>query len=466
MIVRDEEALLGDCLASVKGAVDEIIVVDTGSQDATRRIATEAGAEVFEFPWCDDFAAARNASLQHATGDWVLILDGDERLARESGPILRRSLEGATFDCGLLRLHNAPSLGMDPESVLTWGTAHAEARRVPRLLRNVDGLAFVDPIHETATAWLRRRGSRFAPIEAHIIHYGATEEIVLRKSKAERNVRILHLRVARDPTDVVAYAYLTLQLIGLGAAAEAAETADRGWSHVSRVSINIAPGIQCLAAGRVPLLLSAGRTVDARETIRVARSREGNSTDLMFLDGLVSEAEASLEGVTVEARRRSLELARESYRDCIRTVSSPLATSYLAGASSWLGLTHLGTVELLLGHPAEASAVYERALAERPGELEPRLGLAEAMLDLGDAARALVHLDGLLEGPKGDVGEIARRNAMRAPPDTWILAAAAANELGFSSNARLFQRRACALLVNGFVARHRRLRLIELQKSS
>jgi tetratricopeptide (TPR) repeat protein len=460
MIVRDEEAFLAGCLASARGAVDEMIVVDTGSQDATKRIAHDAGAKVFDFAWCDDFAAARNASLRHATGDWVLVLDADEQLARGSALVLREAVEGARFDCGLLRLHNAPSLDMRPDDVLMWGKQRSETSRVPRLLRNTDGLAFVDPVHETATPWLRRRGSRFAALEAHIIHYGATDQVVSTKAKGERNVRLLRARLARDRTDVVAYAYLTTQLMAVGQVAEATEAADLGWEQVAGVAIDIAPAIQCLATGRVRLLLAAGRVPEARETLRTARLREGESTDLMFLDGLVSEAEASAVGG--DRARRGLESARESYRDCIGTVSGHLAASFISGASSWLGLTHLGIVELLLGHPAEALGAFEQALATSPTATEPRLGLAEATLDLGEAGRALAYLESLLASPPVQPGAEVGEAKDRTPPDAWTLAAVAAHRLGFANNARLFKRRAVALLGNGFVAPHRRLRLRDL----
>src|ERR1700733_750270 len=92
MIVRDEEAMLGDCLASVRGVVDDVVVVDTGSRDATKRIAVEGGARVFDFVGCDDFAAARNESPRHARGQWVLVLDADERLAPGSAAVLRATL--------------------------------------------------------------------------------------------------------------------------------------------------------------------------------------------------------------------------------------------------------------------------------------------------------------------------------------------------------------------------------------
>src|SRR5207237_2451906 len=80
MIVKNEEHNLADCLASVADLVDEVIIIDTGSTDRTKDIAAGFGARVFDFPWVDSFAAARNESLRHATGDWVFWMDGDDRL--------------------------------------------------------------------------------------------------------------------------------------------------------------------------------------------------------------------------------------------------------------------------------------------------------------------------------------------------------------------------------------------------
>lgn len=83
MIVKNEEFFLEQCLNSVKAFVDEIIIVDTGSTDRTKEIAARFTNKIYDFKWCDDFSAARNESLKHATCEWILVLDADEVIARK-----------------------------------------------------------------------------------------------------------------------------------------------------------------------------------------------------------------------------------------------------------------------------------------------------------------------------------------------------------------------------------------------
>jgi glycosyltransferase involved in cell wall biosynthesis len=89
MMVKNEEHNLAACLNSVRDLVSEVIVVDTGSTDRTRKIARAMGAKVFDFPWVDSFSAARNEGVKHATGDWVFWMDADDRLPEESRQPLR-----------------------------------------------------------------------------------------------------------------------------------------------------------------------------------------------------------------------------------------------------------------------------------------------------------------------------------------------------------------------------------------
>ena len=93
MIVRNEEANLEECLAPVAGLFDEIVIVDTGSVDATRAIAHRYTPHVFEFAWCDDFSAARNESLRRASGEWIFWLDADDRIRPMDVERLRSIIE-------------------------------------------------------------------------------------------------------------------------------------------------------------------------------------------------------------------------------------------------------------------------------------------------------------------------------------------------------------------------------------
>ncbi len=95
LIVKNEERFLEQCLLSVRGLVDEIIIVDTGSTDRTKAIAQQFTNKIFEFIWTDDFSAARNESLKHASGDWILILDADEKLAEKDALEIKGLLSAA-----------------------------------------------------------------------------------------------------------------------------------------------------------------------------------------------------------------------------------------------------------------------------------------------------------------------------------------------------------------------------------
>ena len=101
MIVKNEERTLEKCLRAAKPLVDHMIIADTGSDDATREIASRMGAQVLEFPWIGDFSAARNFALSHSDADWNLVLDGDEILR----PCSREEIES------LVRKHGQRWMG-------------------------------------------------------------------------------------------------------------------------------------------------------------------------------------------------------------------------------------------------------------------------------------------------------------------------------------------------------------------
>ncbi|MCD8218884.1 MAG: glycosyltransferase family 2 protein [Ruminococcus sp.] len=90
MIVKNEAKMLGRCLDSISDLIDEIIVVDTGSIDETKRVVAAYEAKIYDFPWQDDFAAARNYAVSQAVGDYWMWLDADDVIDPESHDKLRK----------------------------------------------------------------------------------------------------------------------------------------------------------------------------------------------------------------------------------------------------------------------------------------------------------------------------------------------------------------------------------------
>ena len=104
MIVRNEEKVLARCLESVRGCVDEIVIVDTGSSDATKEIAARYTDRIYDFEWIDDFSAARNYAFEQATGDYLLWLDADDVLLPTDAAALRRYKDEQLAGCDVVML--------------------------------------------------------------------------------------------------------------------------------------------------------------------------------------------------------------------------------------------------------------------------------------------------------------------------------------------------------------------------
>ncbi|MFE0464672.1 glycosyltransferase [Kitasatospora sp. NPDC058965] len=141
MIVKDEAESLAAVLADAAAFCDELVVVDTGSTDGTQRIAHRAGARVVEVPWADDFAAARNASLAACTGDWVVWLDADDRVAPAAQRAFARVL--AELDDGVDALLTPYQYGFDAGGSACTFTVQRE-----RVLRRAAGLCWSGAVHE------------------------------------------------------------------------------------------------------------------------------------------------------------------------------------------------------------------------------------------------------------------------------------------------------------------------------
>lgn len=180
-IVKNEKQNLSRCLNSVRPYVDEMIVVDTGSEDGTPEIASQQGAKVFYFPWCDDFAAARNYAISQASGKWILTLDADEELIVNS----------ATF---------RETLDSDPEvlvysvDLLNVGEEDSQVGgKFQRIFRNIPDIRYQGRLHEKLVYKGEKiRGKRRVYLDSiKILHYGYLNPDFTQQKAINRNIPIL-----------------------------------------------------------------------------------------------------------------------------------------------------------------------------------------------------------------------------------------------------------------------------------
>lgn len=191
MIVKDEEDMLPECLGAVAPFVDQIVVVDTGSTDRTREIAAAHGALVKEFPWNGSFSDARNESLKHATGDWILWLDADERLVAEDGELLRE----------LARRTWVEGFHIVETHVLDGDSSDLVMHAPMRLFQRRAHYRWTGTIHEQVSwalpNWLPGRVQHSA---VRVDHYGYAADVLVDRAKGARNLQLLMTQHEQEPS--------------------------------------------------------------------------------------------------------------------------------------------------------------------------------------------------------------------------------------------------------------------------
>lgn len=142
MIVKNESAVLRRCLDSLKDIMDEIIIVDTGSTDDTKKIAAEYTPYLYDYVWNDDFAAARNFAFSKATGDYIYSADADEVLDRENQDKLKALKRAILPEVEIVQMIYVTEQINHPTENFT-----RDLR--PKLFKRLREFTWIEPIHET-----------------------------------------------------------------------------------------------------------------------------------------------------------------------------------------------------------------------------------------------------------------------------------------------------------------------------
>jgi len=329
MIVKNENANLARCLRSVQGLVDEMVVVDTGSTDDTVAIATSFGAKVAHFAWIDDFAAARNESLRHCTGDWVLVLDGDESVDALDHALIRKACteDGPAGYFLTLRSYFLDASGVMLDQIIRPNdTAYQEGSEYGhyadfpsvRLSRRFPDLRFEGRIHELLATYFLGRKLPVGTLDAVIHHFGKVD------FAREEEKKIRYLRMAR-------------------AQAEADPRNSQAWFNVM---------IQAATARDWDLVIQAGET-------------------FLGLQSRPTPSVLTTVALALQETGRPAEAIPYFKKVLLGNPKHPLAQTRLA-----ISLAQTG-------RPKEALKMLERFVHAHPELPAPRLALAEVQLNIG-----------------------------------------------------------------------------------
>jgi GT2 family glycosyltransferase/tetratricopeptide (TPR) repeat protein len=272
LIVKDEQAMLADCLESLRDLTSEVVVYDTGSSDNTVQIARESGARVIEGRWESSFALARNAALAHAAGEWVLSIDADERLRADPEAVRRQLLDrAADVEAYLVAIENLHGAG-NPRSV------HSAIRLFRRR-----SCAWAHRLHEQVVAADDpRRPLRTTCLSgARIVHHGYEAGIFEARNKSERNLRLAEAALG-DKEQAPSYA-----LMNYGRALESAGRSDEAVEQLSRAAeISKDPITRRLAVSNLAYILGRmGRYDEALEQVAVLRQLSCSSVAADIAEG-------------------------------------------------------------------------------------------------------------------------------------------------------------------------------------
>jgi tetratricopeptide (TPR) repeat protein len=366
MIVKDEADNLPRCLESVHDYVDEMIVLDTGSQDETIAIAHQFGATVDSVAWQQDFAAARNQALALATSDWVLVLDADETLTPAGQALLRQIREET-------HIGDYPVAEVLVVNLLRYeiNAAQSPYSEVSRLFRHHPDLHFERPYHETiddSVIRLRKKEPHWQVVLCpHIAmtHTGYAVDAIAQRDKLTRARTIMEAYLVNHPQD----AYICNKL---GALYGSVGHWDQGRALLER--------------GLASLPTDPSTTYELHYHLGLAYRAAGLSAIAVdHYQKALQQPVPDVLKVGARVNLSSLSLARQDFRGATEQLEAVIQTA----PDFALAYFNLGIVKRAQGDLEEAVTAYEQAIARDPTYAAAYQNLGVALFKLGQVPESI-----------------------------------------------------------------------------
>jgi len=376
MIVKDEESFLDACLRSAAPCVDEMVIVDTGSTDRTVEIAKAHGATILHFEWCNDFAAARNFALEHATGDWVLSLDADEVLTPETPARIRALVEDPGVAGYHLRFQNL------------YTTKKTLGVIMVRLFRNLPEVQWANRIHEQITPKLAELAAREGLImsisDAEVEHHGYMDDIMDGRQKSDRNDPLFRLHLEEHPDDVyMLYKYGDFLRRHTGRWAEARDCLQQAFDLITRkppAAPRTIPFASEIAALLILEYMREDRSAEAEEVLEYALRRFMPTPNLHYLAASLALATGDSDD------------AIHHYERCLSYRDQVLVVPIQEGTTSYVALTGIAQAWLQKGNRERALHLLEQSQQIEPKYDVTALTLSRLRVEEGDISGSLTVL--------------------------------------------------------------------------
>lgn len=375
MIVKNEEEFLGQCLESVRDIVDEMIIVDTGSEDRTVEIAESYGAKVYHHKWQGSFSEARNYGLQFATGDWILQMDADEALEKDDIPVIKKAIQSDVYNTIFVALLSRTAEG--------WGKHYFQ-----RIFRR--GKAYYEGIVHNQ---LKYEGAVLHS-EIRIYHWGYNLSKERMKEKYHRTEMLLKKQLEEDATNPFTYCNY-LRILRAQQRYDDVIREGRKALEICRDRMSEAHR-QMLMYDTALCVMLTDREDESERMCRNVLADHPDNLDVLFLLGTIL--------LNKKKFNEAIDVFSKFLKVKEKEKAHPQANQLIVDSYSFEHkvMVNISTSYYELGEYEKAKIAAEKAVKMNPEELSHQVALARVYCKLGYVEETTAIFDNIISGNMAD----------------------------------------------------------------